>query len=83
LLLAGATFPVNAGEPLAAAAAISSTQATPGAERTQDIVVIAPPLFRDVQPERELDRTAIDSYGVSTVDELLSELQNEIGDIDE
>lgn len=50
---------------------------------SQEIVITAPPLFRDVQPERDLDRIAIESYGVSTVDELLAEIQNEVGDDDD
>ena len=45
----------------------------------QQIIITAPPIFRDVQPERALDPEAIDSYGLSTIDELLAELQIELG----
>jgi hypothetical protein len=45
----------------------------------RDIVVTAP-LFHDIQPERQLDPDAIESYGVSTIDELLGEVQVELGE---
>lgn len=47
---------------------------------SQPIIITAPQLFRDVTPERQLDQEAIESYGLSTIDELLSELQVELGD---
>ena len=45
----------------------------------RDIIIYAPPVFRDIQPERMLDEDAIESYGASTVDELLGEIQVELG----
>lgn len=58
--------------------------AAPAAAQVLDpnrpIIITAPQLFRDVTPERSLDPDAIDSYGLSTIDELLSELQIELGD---
>ena len=71
LLLAGVAAPVQAA---AAAAAQSSTN-----QSQQDIIINAPPLFRDIQPERELGQDAIDSYGVSSVDELLGNIAVELG----
>jgi hypothetical protein len=84
LLLAGTAHPAYADGPFATAAVTASaSQPAPEIDTSRDIIVTAPPLFRDLLPERELDRTAIDSYGVSTVDELLGEIQNEIGDDDD
>lgn len=62
----------------------AAAQTTPQkGESDQTIYVTAPPLFPDIQPERELDPDAIESYGVSTVDELLNEVQEELGAEDE
>lgn len=74
LYVASFTLPL---EQLTAAA----PQPAPNApsDPSQQIVVIAPPLFRDIQPERELDEDAIASYGLSTIDELLGEIQGELG----
>jgi hypothetical protein len=84
LLLASTAHPAYADGPFAsAAAAVTASQPAPETDPSRDIIVTAPPLFRDLLPERDLDRTAIDSYGVSTVDELLGEIQNEIGDDDD
>jgi hypothetical protein len=47
-------------------------------QRPQEIVVTAPALFRDVRPERDLDEQGIAGYGVSTVDDLVSELEGEL-----
>lgn len=47
-------------------------------QRPQDIIVTAPALFRDVRPERDLDEQGIAGYGVSTVDDLVSELESEL-----
>lgn len=60
----------------------SGTQSTtnPTDQNDQTIYVTAPPLFRDILPERSLDQDAIDSYGASTVDDLLGEVQVELGD---
>ena len=50
---------------------------------TREIVVTAPFLFQDVLPERDLDSDAVLNYGVSTVDELVDQLQGELGSDDE
>jgi hypothetical protein len=57
----------------------SATQTFPEEQR-QEILVIGQSLFRDIEPEANLDRDAIDSYGASTVDELLGEVQAELGE---
>ena len=77
LLVATATIPARAGEGSAADAQ------QPGDPQQPDIIVIAPPLFPDLSPERELDEAAIESYGVSTIDELLYNIQGELGDEDD
>ena len=81
LLLASASIPADATA-AAAADAMSGAQptATPTDQSQQDIIINAPPLFRDIQPERSLDQDAIDSYGASTVDEILNDIQVELGD---
>jgi iron complex outermembrane recepter protein len=71
--------------PLHAGAAAWGTAAGAAAEQTPEqqipeIVVTAPSLFRDVRPERSLDEASISSYGVSTVDELIGEIQAELGE---
>jgi hypothetical protein len=71
LLLAGAA--IHAEMAIAA-----DTQPQPE-DPNRDIVVTAP-LFHDIQPERQLDPEAIESYGVSTIDELLGEVQVELGE---
>jgi hypothetical protein len=65
-------------DPASGAATTAASQTPSGSQ--QEIVITAPPLFRDVQPEQSLDEGAIASYGVSTTDELLSEVQGEAGD---
>jgi len=77
LLLASVSAPCGA----AAAAATAAAQA-PTAEQ-QPIIINAPPQFRDIQPERELDQQAMESYGLSTIDELLGEVEVELGDEEE
>ena len=52
----------------------------PAPSDQSDIVVTAPAWFRDVPPERSLDEESIEGYGVSTVDELLGEVQGELGE---
>ena len=76
LLLGGAAMPAWAA---AAVTAASGAQPPPD-NSNREIVIIAPPLFRDIQAERVLDEQAIASYGVSTIDDLLGELQLELGD---
>jgi len=61
-----------------------ATETQPSPERQNpEIIVIAPPLFRDLRPERTLDDEAVSSYGVSTIDELILELQSELDDGEE
>jgi hypothetical protein len=68
----------NVAIPLEAASTAAATQ-NPISDQ-QAIIITAPPQFRDIQPERELDQDAIDSYGLSTIDELLGEVEVELGD---
>lgn len=75
ILLAGTAVPVCASSTNA-----GSTEAQAVQDLPPDIIVVGRPLFPDIQPERNLDTTAIESYGVSTVDELLGEIQAELGD---
>jgi hypothetical protein len=75
-LLSTGAVPVHAAA--AANGAAADVQPTTD-QNQQDIVVTAPPLFRDIQPERDLDQLAIESYGVSTIDELLGYIQSEVG----
>jgi hypothetical protein len=79
VLLTGAAAPVCRASS-ASAADESAAQSQPIETSPQDIVVTGQALFPDIQPERNLDTTAIGSYGVSTVDDLLAELQAELGD---
>ena len=84
LLLAGSSSAVWA-DASAAAAATAATESQPSTARDEpgDIVVTGQQaLFPDIQPERSLDQTAIESYGAGTVDELLQELQAELGEDD-
>lgn len=62
------------------AAASDVQQPTTDNNPNREILVVAPPLFRDVTAERQFDRDAIDSYGASTIDELLGDVQLELGD---
>jgi hypothetical protein len=84
ILLASASVPAQAATAAASASATeaaASGQAAASSDRSQqDIIVNAPPLFRDILPERSLDQDAIDSYGASTVDDILGDLQVELGD---
>ncbi len=82
MLLAGAALPVEAADTETASNAAADQPTSPQSSQ-QAIVVTAPPLFRDIQPEQSLDETGIESYGVSTVDELLGEVQGELGDDEE
>ena len=87
-LLAGVATPA-----LTAASASSGTNGTSSADaaataqpttdqnnRDQTIYITAPPLFPDIQPERSFDQDAIESYGASTVDEILNDIQVELGE---
>jgi hypothetical protein len=62
--------------------AAQSTPPPPDNSEQNDIVVIGDP-FVGVAPERSLDADLIDAYGVSTVGELLDQVREETGEIDE
>src|SRR4029453_1155557 len=65
------------------AAAIAAEAAAEQAGRTtsdEDILVIGTRYLLGIQPEQGLDQQGIESYGQSTVDELLGEIQGELGD---
>ncbi|MES2137811.1 MAG: hypothetical protein V4502_12220 [Pseudomonadota bacterium] len=74
LLLASAPIPVRAAGAAAGGAQGASDQSQ------RDIIIIAPRIFHDIRPQRDLDPEAIESYGVSTVDELVGEVQTELGE---
>jgi hypothetical protein len=75
ILLAGAACPAHAGTP-----ADTAVAAQEPSQQLQEIIVTGQYLFHDIQPERQLDEQGISSYGASTVDELLGEIQSELGD---
>jgi len=83
-LLAGVATPaLTAASAASGSSGASTTEAQPAPDqnnRDQTIYVIAPPLFPDVQPERSLDQDAIESYGASTVDEILENIEVELGE---
>lgn len=74
ILLTGIALPAAAGS-----AATSQASHAPEPGRIDEILVIGQRLFRDVRPERELDAYGIESYGLSTIDELLNEFDGELG----
>lgn len=76
ILLASASAAAHA----AATRADDAQSTSDSSRQQQEIVVNAPPLFRDILPERSLDQDAIDSYGASTVDNILGDLEVELGD---
>jgi hypothetical protein len=77
LLAVGVSSPAGA---LAADAAVAADAQSSSGNSAEDIVVIGTRYISGIQPERDLDEQGIESYGQSTVDELLGELQNELGD---
>lgn len=77
LLVASAAVPARVDAAVVAAAAAAQSQSD---NPNRPIIINAPPLFRDIQPESTLDEQAIASYGLSTIDELLGEVQSERGD---
>jgi hypothetical protein len=79
LLAAGAAVPAWAGT----GSTDSADTAQPSPPDNRGEIVITAPSFRDIVPERELDQDGIESYGVSTIDELLGEVQAELGDDEE
>ena len=86
-LLAGAAIPVQASGSVAASSSDASTtqpaQSQQADPSQKEIVVTGQALFPNIQPERNLDETGIESYGLSTVDELVGEIQSELGDTDD
>ena len=81
LAVAGAA-PVHADSSTSKADA-AEAQAPTSTQQGQDIVVTGNALFHDVRPERLLDQQAVASYGLSTVDELVEELEAEVGSDEE
>ena len=79
LLLASASVAAQAASATAAEGA-GAAQPRPADDSQQPIVITAPPVFRGIQPERSLDQDAIHSYGISTIDELVGEIQIELGE---
>jgi iron complex outermembrane receptor protein len=83
ILLASASMPARGA--VSASVAESASSAS-GAQQSasdpsqQEIVITAPPLFRGITPERSLDQDAIQSYGISTIDELVGEIEIELGE---
>jgi hypothetical protein len=79
MLIAGTAFPA-----LATVATTTNEAAGQPAppEVRQEIIVTGQALFRDIRPEAELDEDGIASYGASTVDQLLSEVQQDLGEDD-
>jgi hypothetical protein len=75
-MLATSSVQVAAGA--ASSSARTDAQLPSDEPQHPDIYVTAPTLFRDVRPERRLDEDGVASYGVSTVDELIEELQSEL-----
>lgn len=85
LLLAGAAIPVHAASAAASGAAASAAQPAQSSTEPdqQEIIVLGKSLFPDIRPERNLDETAIQSYGLSTIDELVAEIQTELGETED
>ena len=77
-LLASAAAPLNAAATAATGAA--AAQSEPDDDPNRDIIIYGQPLFRDVTPERSFDEDDIASYGVSTVDELIGDIEVELGE---
>ncbi|MGN6155140.1 MAG: hypothetical protein ACTHN4_05335 [Sphingomicrobium sp.] len=84
LFLASTSAPIWAGSSATTGSSDGAAEAQSSTPRDEprDIVVTGQALFPDIQPERNLDQTAIESYGVGTVDELIQELQAELGEED-
>ncbi|MES2120566.1 MAG: hypothetical protein V4513_08335 [Pseudomonadota bacterium] len=82
ILLSSASAPIWAEGAAATGSASTAGTQDPRPSR-EDAIIVTAPLFRDITPERDLDPDAIESYGVSTIDELLAEVQAELGDEEE
>ena len=87
LLLVGAAIPVQASSNAAVSGSDVSAgqpaQTQPADPTQKEIIVTGQALFPNIQPERNLDETGIESYGLSTVDELVGEIENELGDTED
>jgi len=86
LLLAGASIPAGADATASAEGGASSAEAVSQQtnpanpdQREQEIVVTGQ-LLRETQPEYQLDQQGIQSYGVSTIDDLVGEVEGELGE---
>ena len=66
---------VTSGASFAAEAADAQSGGT-----DEEILVIGTRYLSGIQPERDLDQEGIESYGQSTIDELIAEVQGELGD---
>ena len=83
ILLASASIPANAatsGSAAESSSGASGAQQSASDPSQQEIVITAPPLFRGIMPERSLDQEAIQSYGISTIDELVGQIEIELGE---
>lgn len=78
--VAAAVLLVGVALPVRAAAVDASSAQGPITDPNQEIIVVGTRLFNDIQPERELDEAGVTGYGASTVDDLLAEIQAELGD---
>lgn len=81
LLLASGAFPAQADS--AVEETTAAAQPAPEDESPQDIFVTGQRLLGDITPESQLDEQAIESYGVSTVEDLLGEVEAELGEDEE
>jgi hypothetical protein len=61
-------------------AAQATAAAAAAAQPTDEIVIYGQRLLQGVTPERQLDQDSISGYAASTVDELLGEIQSELGE---
>ena len=80
LISACSFIALAAGHPSRAATAEAAAEPVPTTATGQPIVIYGDRYTAGILPERELDRQGIESYGLSTIDELLGELQGELGD---
>jgi len=63
-----------------AAGAAEAAEAQSGVPSVDEQITVVGTRFLDVQPERDLDEQGIESYGQSTIDELLGEIGAELGE---
>ena len=80
-LISASTFiALAAAEPAGALAAGAAAEPAPATGTGPEIVIIGDRYTAGIQAERELDQQGVESYGLSTIDELIGELQGELGD---